>query len=73
VQHYRFKALFLLADQVEMTTSIANPCMDFEVNVFGTYNMLEAVILHTPNAALINSSTSKAYGYFEQFHIVKTN
>ena len=34
-------AIFHLAGQVAMTTSIVNPRMDFEVNVIGTYNLLE--------------------------------
>ena len=60
-------AIFHLAGQVAMTTSIANPRMDFEVNVVGTYNLLEAVRLYTPDATVIYSSTNKVYGDLEQY------
>ncbi len=65
----RFKpdAIFHLAGQVAMTTSIADPRMDFEVNVLGTLNVLEAVRQHVPEAALIYSSTNKVYGDLEQY------
>ncbi len=35
--------VFHLAGQVAMTTSIDNPQMDFEVNIGGTVNLLEAI------------------------------
>lgn len=60
-------AIFHLAGQVAMTTSIANPRMDFEVNVMGTHNLLEAVRLYAPEAAVIYSSTNKVYGDLEQY------
>lgn len=60
-------AIFHLAGQVAMTTSIANPRMDFEVNVMGTHNLLEAVRLYAPEATVIYSSTNKVYGDLEQY------
>lgn len=65
----RFKpdAVFHLAGQVAMTTSIANPRADFEVNALGTLNVLEAVRQHVPEAAVIYSSTNKVYGDLEQY------
>ncbi|MBM0415978.1 GDP-mannose 4,6-dehydratase [Aeromonas veronii] len=60
-------AVFHLAGQVAMTTSIDNPQMDFEVNVGGTVNLLEAIRLFNPNCGLIYSSTNKVYGDLEQF------
>lgn len=60
-------AIFHLAGQVAMTTSIANPRMDFEVNVMGTHNLLEAVRLYAPEAAMVYSSTNKVYGDLEQY------
>jgi CDP-paratose 2-epimerase len=59
--------IFHLAGQVAMTTSIANPRMDFEVNTIGTLNLLEAIRLHAPNCIVIYSSTNKVYGDLEQF------
>lgn len=59
--------VFHLAGQVAMTTSIANPRMDFEVNALGTLNLLEAVRAHVPQAGVIYSSTNKVYGDLEQY------
>lgn len=65
-------AIFHLAGQVAMTTSIANPRMDFEVNVMGTHNLLEAVRQYVPEAAVIYSSTNKVYGDLEQYSYRET-
>ena len=59
--------IFHLAGQVAMTTSIANPKMDFEVNVMGTHNLLEAVRIYAPRATVVYSSTNKVYGDLNQF------
>ncbi|EKD99135.1 MAG: hypothetical protein ACD_23C00112G0003 [uncultured bacterium] len=67
IQSFKPDAIFHLAGQVAMTTSIANPRMDFEVNAMGAHNLLEAVRLHAPDATLIYSSTNKVYGDLEQF------
>ena len=56
-----------------MTTSIANPRMDFEVNVLGSVNLLEAVRLYCPDAAVIYSSTNKVYGDLEQYSYTEDN
>lgn len=60
-------AVFHLAGQVAMTTSLANPRLDFEVNALGTLNVLEAVRAHSPEAAILYSSTNKVYGDLEQY------
>lgn len=67
VKEFRPDAIFHLAGQVAMTTSIANPRMDFEVNVMGSHNLLEAVRIYSPETAVIYSSTNKVYGDLEQF------
>ena len=67
IKHHRPDIIYHLAGQVAMTTSIANPRMDFEVNVLGTFNLLEAVRLHAPESTVIYSSTNKVYGDLEQF------
>lgn len=71
----RFKpdAIFHLAGQVAMTTSIADPRMDFEVNALGTLNVLEAVRAHVPDAVVIYSSTNKVYGDLEQYQYRETD
>jgi CDP-paratose 2-epimerase len=72
IQSFKPDAIFHLAGQVAMTTSIANPRMDFEVNVMGTLNLLEAVRLHTPDAIVVYSSTNKVYGDLEQYTYSET-
>ncbi|GAA4449608.1 GDP-mannose 4,6-dehydratase [Rurimicrobium arvi] len=59
--------VFHLAGQVAMTTSLANPRLDFEINALGTLNMLEALRVYKPDAAIIYSSTNKVYGDLEQY------
>lgn len=66
-------AIFHLAGQVAMTTSIANPRMDFEVNVMGSHNLLEAVRQYAPDATVIYSSTNKVYGDLEQYTYRETD
>ena len=60
--------IFELAGQVAMTTSIANPRMDFEVNALGTFNVLDSVRKYCPNAVVMYSSTNKVFGDFETLH-----
>lgn len=73
VQEFKPDVIIHLAGQVAMTTSIANPKMDFEVNVMGTHNLLEAVRQHAPQATVIYSSTNKVYGNLEQYSYRETN
>jgi CDP-paratose 2-epimerase len=61
-----------LAGQVAMTTSLADPRLDFETNALGTFNVLEAVRLHAPHAAVLYSSTNKVYGSLDQFSFRET-
>lgn len=68
LREFKPEAIFHLAGQVAMTTSIANPRMDFEVNALGTFNLLEAIRLYAPEAAVFYSSTNKVYGDLEQFN-----
>lgn len=67
VRDFRPDAVFHLAGQVAMTTSIADPRLDFGINAMGSHNLLEAVRLHAPDAAVIYSSTNKVYGDLEQY------
>jgi CDP-paratose 2-epimerase len=64
--------IYHLAGQVAMTTSIADPRMDFEVNVGGSFNLLNAIRLYSPESAVIYSSTNKVYGDLEQFNYRET-
>ena len=58
----RADAVFHFAAQVAVTTSLADPVDDFEVNALGTVNVLEA-IRHRPSPPpLVFTSTNKVYG-----------
>lgn len=72
VQGLKPDAIFHLAGQVAMTTSIANPRMDFEVNAIGTINLLEAARKYCPEAVIVYSSTNKVYGDLEQYSYTET-
>ena len=67
VRDSRPDALFHLAGQVAMTTSLADPRLDFETNALGTFNVLEAVRTHAPDCVVVYSSTNKVYGGLDQF------
>jgi CDP-paratose 2-epimerase len=67
IKEFKPDVIFHLAGQVAMTTSIANPRMDFEINALGTLNVLEAVRQHSPDSVIVYSSTNKVYGDLEQW------
>lgn len=60
--------IFHLAGQVAMTTSIANPRLDYETNALGTFNLLDSVRKYSPDSVILYSSTNKVYGDFEYLH-----
>lgn len=62
--------VYLLAGQVAVTTSVSNPREDFEINVLGTLNVLEAIRLSSKRPILIYSSTNKVYGGMEELEII---
>lgn len=55
-------AVFHFAAQTAVTTSLANPVDDFEINARGTLNVLEAVRRAGGTAPVIYASTNKVYG-----------
>lgn len=63
--------IFHLAGQVAMTTSLANPRLDFEINAGGTINLLEAVRKQAPQIPVLYSSTNKVYGDLEYLDYVE--
>ncbi len=67
IRTHKPDVIYHLAGQVAMTTSIADPRMDFEVNVDGSFNLLNAVRLYSPESIIVYSSTNKVYGDLEQF------
>ncbi len=65
------QAIFHLAGQVAVTTSVTNPREDFEINALGTFNALEAARLSGMNPIFIYTSTNKVYGGMEAARIVE--
>ena len=61
-----------LAGQTAVTTSIVNPRLDFESNVKGTFELLEAIRTENPDAIVLYSSTNKVYGDLEH-HTITLN
>jgi CDP-paratose 2-epimerase len=55
-------AVFHFAAQVAVTTSLADPREDFEINVRGTVNLLDAVRTRRDRVPVIFASTTKVYG-----------
>lgn len=63
-------AVYHLAGQVAVTTSVNDPREDFDINALGTFNLLEAVRLHAKNnPVFIYTSTNKVYGGMEEVTI----
>jgi len=56
------KAVFHMAAQVAVTTSLADPREDFEINVKGTVNLLDAIRVRGEPVPVIFASTNKVYG-----------
>jgi CDP-paratose 2-epimerase len=56
------KAIFHLAAQTAVTTSLVDPVEDFEINARGTLNVLEAVRATGRDIPVIFASTNKVYG-----------
>src|SRR4030065_2369914 len=54
--------IFHLAGQVAVTTSFINPREDFDINAFGTFNLLEAVRKSENRPIVLYASTNKVYG-----------
>lgn len=73
IRNGQFDAVFHLAGQVAMTTSIENPYKDFETNTIGAINLLESLRKYSPQTAVFFSSTNKVYGDLEQYTYKETD
>ena len=62
-------AVFHMAAQVAVTTSLDDPVLDFDVNLRGTLNLLEA-LRRTP-VPLVFASTNKVYGDLDDIPLAK--
>jgi len=51
------------AAQTAVTTSVTDPRQDFENNVIGVFNVLEAARQATPHPAVVFCSTNKVFGH----------
>lgn len=58
----RADRVYHFAAQVAVTTSVADPAEDFEVNARGTLNVLEAIRRSPRRPPLVFASTNKVYG-----------
>ncbi|SMF72989.1 dTDP-D-glucose 4,6-dehydratase [Xaviernesmea oryzae] len=65
------KAVFHLAAQTAVTTSLVHPVDDFEANARGTLNVLEAVRKAGKKAPVIFASTNKVYGALEDIGMLE--
>ncbi len=62
-----------LAAQVAVTTSVVDPRHDFEVNLLGTFNVLEAIRQQPTPPMIIFTSTNKVYGKMDFMPICERN
>ena len=73
IKNGNYDAIFHLAGQVAMTTSIENPYKDFETNVCGAINVLDSVRKYSKNTHILFSSTNKVYGDLEYYTYEETD
>lgn len=73
IKNGNFDAVFHLAGQVAMTTSIVDPYKDFQINAMGTIHVLDAIRRYSPDTVMMFSSTNKVYGDLEQYSYQETD
>lgn len=66
-------AVYHFAAQVAVTTSLVDPVLDFDVNVRGTLNVLEACRQCTTPPKLLFTSTNKVYGSLADVQLQRTD
>jgi CDP-paratose 2-epimerase len=64
--------IYQFAAQVAVTTSVANPHEDFEINALGTLNVLEAARHSGRQPFILFTSTNKVYGNLSSKQLVVT-
>ena len=67
------QAVFHFAAQVAVTTSLASPREDFDINVRGTLQLLEALRARPEPVPLLFASTNKVYGDLSDVALDATN
>ena len=58
----KFEMIIHCAAQPSHDKAAEIPCVEFEVNAYGTHNLLEATRLYCSEAVFIHMSTNKVYG-----------
>ncbi|MSU89209.1 NAD-dependent epimerase/dehydratase family protein [Rhodobacteraceae bacterium 2CG4] len=66
------EAVFHLAAQTAVTTSLEQPIDDFEVNARGTLNLLEALRATGRKVPVVFASTNKVYGALDDIKVEQT-
>jgi CDP-paratose 2-epimerase len=66
------QAVYHLASQTAVTTSVTDPRPDFEINALGSFNVVEAARHAGDDPIFIYSSTNKVYGGMEDAPAVET-
>lgn len=67
------QAVFHMAAQVAVTTSLVDPKEDFEINIRGTLNVLDALRKRGDRVPLVFASTNKVYGDLADVELDMTN
>ncbi|HZR31995.1 MAG TPA: GDP-mannose 4,6-dehydratase [Terriglobales bacterium] len=62
--------IYHFAAQVAVTTSVSDPRTDFEVNMGGTFNILEAIRKSDRRPFLLFTSTNKVYGELNSYRLI---
>jgi CDP-paratose 2-epimerase len=65
------EVIFHLAGQVAVTSSVAEPRTDYEINALGTFNVLEAAREGGRRPIILFTSTNKVYGGMEDVAVVE--
>jgi CDP-paratose 2-epimerase len=69
----RASRVYHFAAQVAVTTSLADPTHDFDVNAWGTLNLLEALRALPAPPPVLFTSTNKVYGNLDQSELSSTD
>ena len=67
-----FDFIFHMASQVSFKKSIESPRNDFEINLLGTFNLLENLRTRNSNSLFVYASTNQVYGAVENIPLVET-
>jgi CDP-paratose 2-epimerase len=72
-EHADVDRILHLASQVAVTTSVADPRTDFEINALGSLNLLEGMRVRDITAQVIYASTNKVYGAMTDVPVAETS